>query len=116
MNYVDFNDNKIPIGKRKQAYIKFAIKNGTDLRQAKIQANKKFGFEQSPGIFAVVEDLSGRSEQRSFTGSLEIFEGHDLRKYKNHAWKILEDEEEMKKVVEHYKLKGFKIIHVDIHS
>ena len=42
MKYIDFNDESLPIGKRKQAYIKFAVSKGTDIVSAKRQANKKF--------------------------------------------------------------------------
>ena len=53
--HIDFNDNKVPIGKRKQAYIKWAVSKGTDLISAKRQANKKFGFEMKEGLLAEAE-------------------------------------------------------------
>ena len=43
MEYINFNDESLPIGKRKQAYIKFVVSKGTDIISAKRQANKKFG-------------------------------------------------------------------------
>lgn len=46
MEYVDFNNPKIPIGKRKQAYVRWAVSQGTPLWKAKRLANKKFGFER----------------------------------------------------------------------
>jgi hypothetical protein len=98
MKYIDFNDDKLPIGKRKQAYIKWAISKGTDILIAKKQANKKFGFEKKPGIFAIVQDWSGRLEQRSFTGNEEIFAEYDLRKYEKSNWAEIWDDEEIKKV------------------
>jgi hypothetical protein len=98
MKYIDFNDENLPIGKRKQAYIKFVVSKGTDIISAKRQANKKFGFEKKPGIFAIVKDWSERMEQRSFTGSQEIFAGYDLRKYKKSNWAEIWEEDEILKV------------------
>jgi len=46
MKYVDFNDESIPIGKRKVAYVKFAMSKGTSQVSARTQANKKFGWEE----------------------------------------------------------------------
>ena len=46
MQYVDFNDQRIPIGKRKVAFIKWAVHNGTPLERAQRIANRKFGFER----------------------------------------------------------------------
>ena len=46
MEKVDFNDPRIPIGKRKQAYVRYAIANGTPKIKALRQANEKFGFER----------------------------------------------------------------------
>jgi Zn finger protein HypA/HybF involved in hydrogenase expression len=43
MKYVDFNDTTIAVGKRKVAYVKWAVHKGTDLIKAKMMANKKFG-------------------------------------------------------------------------
>ena len=44
MSYIDFNDASVPIGKRKQAYVKYAVSKGTTLIAAQRQANKKFGY------------------------------------------------------------------------
>ena len=46
MKFMNFNDTSIPIGKRKQAYVAWAIKNGTPAIEAKRQANEKFGFSR----------------------------------------------------------------------
>ena len=116
MKYIDFNDESLPIGKRKQAYIKFAVSKGTDIVSAKRQANKKFGFEKKPGIFAIVKDWSGRIEQRSFTGSQEIFAGYDLRKYEKAKWEEIWDENEILKVKKEAKEKGWDVIEVSLHS
>jgi len=116
MEYINFNDTSIPIGKRKQAYIKWAVSKGTDIISAKKQANKKFGFEKKEGIFAIVKDWSGRREQRSFTGSEEIFAGHDLRKYKKANWAEIWDEEEVEKIKKEGKEKGWDVIEVSLHS
>lgn len=86
-SFVNFNDESLPIGVRKQAYIRWAVSKGTDLHDAKKQANKKFGFERKSGILAIVTDY-GRSNQKSFTGSEEVFAGIDLRRYKTCDWVI----------------------------
>ncbi len=41
--FVDFNDTSVPIGKRKQAYVRYVVSKGTDLDKARIQASRKFG-------------------------------------------------------------------------
>lgn len=46
MKFVDFNDERIPIGKRKVAYVKYAMAHGTTEKAARMQANRKFGFER----------------------------------------------------------------------
>ena len=46
MKFVDFNDESIPVGKRKVAYVKYAMSHGTSEKAARIQANRKFGFER----------------------------------------------------------------------
>lgn len=56
MAYVNFNDESQPIGKRKQAYIKWAVSKGTSLIDAQRQANKKFGFEKRDKVLAIVYD------------------------------------------------------------
>lgn len=116
MEYIDFNDESLPIGKRKQAYIKFAVSKGTDIVSAKRQANKKFGFKKKLGIFAIVKDWSGRIEQRSFTGSQEIFAVYDLRKYEKSNWAEIWDEDEILKVKKEAKEKGWDVIEVSLYS
>lgn len=54
MEYINFNDPKVPIGKRKQAYVKYAVSRGTSLEEAKRQANKKFGFERTEKWIALI--------------------------------------------------------------
>ena len=44
--YINFNDERIPVGKRKVAYVKYAVAHGTPLEVAKKQANRKFGYER----------------------------------------------------------------------
>jgi len=115
MKYIDFNDESLPIGKRKQAYIKFVVSKGTDIISAKRQANKKFGFEKKPGIFAIVKDWSGRMEQRSFTIS-SIFDGYDLRKYKKSNWAEIWEEDEILKVKKEASQNGWDVIEVSLYS
>ena len=124
MKYIDFNDESLPIGKRKQAYVKFAVSKGTDIVLAKRQANKKFGFEQKAGILAIARD-SGRRGQRSFTGlKNEAFLNYDLRKYKESIAVWEEDYVELtddgycfdplNDLINKYTAMNFKIIYVDL--
>lgn len=114
MKFIDFNDESLPIGKRKQAYVKWAVSKGTELQDALRQANRKFGFEQKEGIFAIVEDFGGRAEQRSFTGADEIFQMHDLRKYKRHDYAIIHDVNQKKAVKKQFEQKGWDVVFVSI--
>lgn len=113
MSFIDFNDNSIPIGKRKQAYVKWAVKNGTDITKAKRQANKKFGFEQKPGIFALCID-HGRTCQASYTGRQEIFQGIDLRKYEKSDYKIIEAGDNVDVIKTRIQAKGWDFILIDL--
>ena len=56
MEYIDFNDEKIPIGKRKMAYVKWAMSKGTTEKKARMQANKKFGFERKGKVLVYMHD------------------------------------------------------------
>jgi len=116
MSYINFNDETVPVGKRKQAYVKWAVKRGTDIMVAKRQANKKFGFEKKPGVIAIVRDMDGRMHQRSFTGDQEIFATVDLRKYERCVWIKYISEEESQKVERESKGKGWDCIHVMLNS
>ena len=53
MEYVNFNDERIPIGKRKVAYVKWAMSKGTSKIQAQKQANTKFGFEKKGKLLVI---------------------------------------------------------------
>jgi hypothetical protein len=113
MTYINFNDDKLPIGKRKQAYVKWAVSKGTDLIDAQRQANKKFGFEQKPGILAVVTDY-GHLGQASFNEYNSIWGNVNLKKYIDHKW-ILTNEmmpEEVENVVDKAKSNGWEIIYL----
>ena len=116
MKYIDFNDESLPIGKRKQAYVKWAISKGSDILSAKKQANNKFGFEKKPGIFAIVKDWSDRMKQSSFAGDAEIFSGYDLRKYEKSEWAEMWDEYDIDKVKKQYLEKGWDVVYVSLHS
>lgn len=113
MKYVDFNDTKIPIGKRKQAYLKWAMLKGTSEMEAKKQANKKFGFEQKECLLAIVQDYGDRMLQRSFRES-EIFDGHDLRKYKKTKWIEEWDEGKIKELKKKARGEGWDVIIVGL--
>ena len=113
--FINFNDEKVPIGKRKQAYIKWAVSKGTDLEVAKKQANKKFGFEQKPGILAVVKDWDNRHEQRSFDPMEDIWWKTNLKKYKNYQW-ILTCDDDFEEMVKRRKSEEWDIIYVEICS
>ena len=113
MKFEDFNDETLPLGVRKIAYIKYAVHKGTTLINAKKQANKKFGFEKKPGIFAIVKDY-GRTGQRSFEGSKEIFQSYDLRKYNSSHWIIDDEIEDIEKLKMQIKEAGWDLIYVTI--
>jgi hypothetical protein len=113
--FVDFNDEKLPIGKRKQAYVKWAVNKGTSIESAKRQANKKFGFEMKEGLFAIVRDWSGRMQQRSFCES-QIFDEYDIRKYKQAKWLEVWDDDEIEKHTKAYKAKGWDVVIVNLYS
>jgi len=49
MTFIDFNDTSIPVGKRKVAYVKWAMSKGTKKIQAQRQANRKFGYSNICG-------------------------------------------------------------------
>jgi len=118
MKYIDFNDASLPIGKRKQAYVKWAISKGTDPLKAKIQANKKFGFEKKPGIFAIVKDWGGRMYQASFTEEEDIFGNHNLRKYKRREWVLIDriSKDELDELTKSAKQKGWDVIYVNLYD
>lgn len=113
MKYIDFNDESISIGKRKQAYVKWAVSKGTNIFSAKRQANKKFGFEKKAGLLAIVKDW-GRMHQRSFTGDKEIFRGYDLRKYEKIKWVEMYEEDEILKIKKEFRAKGWDVIVVQL--
>lgn len=110
MKYINFNDDKIPLGKRKQAYVKWAISKGTNPIEAKRQANNKFGFDKKEGIFSFVID-HGRMGQASFTGDYEIFNGRDLRKYKKNKWMHMpNDDNRVYEIRRKYEKMGWDVI------
>ena len=113
MAYIDFNDKTIPIGKRKQSFVKWAVSKGTELAKAKKIANNKFGFEVKPGIFALVVD-SGRMHQNSFEGIREIFEGYNLKKYSDYNYKVVDDWNNAiaNALYEEYRAKGWDVVEV----
>ena len=45
--FVDFNDPGIPLGKRKVAYVRYAMMHGTPLETAKLQAARKFKVRET---------------------------------------------------------------------
>ena len=113
MAYIDFNDESQPIGKRKQAYVRWAISKGTKLIDAQKQANEKFGFEKREGLLMLVTNY-GRMHQYSFSVN-EIFECYDLRKYKSHEYKVVYgndvrlSEEEIADIIKEYKEMGWDV-------
>ena len=113
MEYIDFNDKTIPIGKRKQAFVKWAVSKGTELAKAKKIANNKFGFEMKPGIFALVID-SGRMHQNSFEGIREIFQGYNLKKYSDYKYKVVDcwNDDIANALYEEYRAKGWDVVEV----
>lgn len=75
--YINFNDESIPLGKRKQAYIRWAVyKKGKSMDEAKILANRKFGFEKKKGLLLLCYFYHKSNSPH--------FESWDLRKYQKH--------------------------------
>lgn len=76
----------------------------------------KSKHNKKPGIIALVTDYSGRMEQRSFTGSEEIFFGIDLRKYQTHTYVEVISDEQVSDIKNKAAKKGWDVIEVGIHS
>ena len=120
--FINFNDESIPIGKRKQAYARWAISKGTPEIQAKRQANDKFEFEKKEKVFFVISD-NGRVHQNSFNGVTdELWQNHiNVEKYKDWGYVIIEDglykgedsiernEKEIKKLINQKEKQGYKV-------
>jgi len=106
--FINFNDESLPIGKRKQAYVKWAVSKGTDLDDAKKQANRKFGFEKKGKLLALVVDLDNVSSSREF-GNRELFLGYDLRKYEDYKFYILNDDSKVEKYKEREQAEGWEV-------
>jgi len=108
MAFIDFNDEKQPIGKRKQSYVRWAVSKGTSPIQAKKQANAKFGFAKKEGIFGIVIDY-GRLDQRTWGGTSEVFQSFDLRKYKQHKWCVENDKAKHLNIRKKYESMGWDV-------
>ena len=67
MKFVDFYDETIPVGKRKVAYVKYAMMHGTPKKKAMQQANKKFGFGRR-GTYLVFIINADSMDLPSFSG------------------------------------------------
>ena len=66
--FIDFNDESIPVGKRKVAYVKWAMSKGTPEKLARTWANRKFGWER-------------RGKWLVFIGNCEDLHLHQFRGY-----------------------------------
>lgn len=112
MAYINFNDESQPIGKRKQAYVKWAVSKGTSLIDAQRQANKKFGFEKKGKVVAIVYDMFCPHYVE------DIFDCYyDIRKLKEYKvfyaernGNILLTEDEVNDIKTRYKANGWKIL------
>jgi predicted RNA-binding Zn-ribbon protein involved in translation (DUF1610 family) len=63
MDFINWNDEKISLGKRKVAFVKWAMKQGTPKINAQRIANKKFGWEfrcPSCGKKSILKDSNTR--------------------------------------------------------
>lgn len=120
MAYIDFNDEKIPLGKRKVAYIKHLMhKYNYPLLSAQKAANKRFGFEvKYPNVVFVYADY-GRMHQFSFRFS-EIAEGYEdiTKRAGNIEYRqvSLIDGEESERVCAEYKKKGYYVVKVPLYG
>lgn len=100
--YIDFNDDNIPIGKRKVEFVKWAMKKGTSLIDAQRIANSKFGFEKKEGIYIEI-----------MTGDPGVDVGYEIdtwisKKYK--CWQIdyFQDKEKTDKIKKWCKKNGWE--------
>ena len=110
MEYVNFKDEKIPLGKRKVAYIKWLLKKGYSMYESKVRANKKFGFAKKAGVLLLWHDPDNVSS-KSYFQHRDYWTGIDKRKYEEH--KVVEtnfmSEERINEIVETYEALGWDI-------
>jgi hypothetical protein len=111
MKYVDFNDSNLPIGKRKVAYVKWAISKGTDRLSAMSQANRKFGFEQKGKKVVVVHSFGGESRFVHYSKKDILLElGVNPEKFEDCVLVIGHPEEErVIGLVNEYKSRGYSV-------
>ena len=109
MGYIDFNDNNIPIGKRKQAYVKYALSKGTSRANACRQANSKFGFELKPKTLFVFN--MGGDPCRYWIDDIV-----NTKKYEHCACIYKEDYDpaQLSKTIDKYKASGWLIVERDL--
>ena len=81
--FIDFNDDSIPIGVRKVAYVKYAMSKGTSEINAKKQANKKFGFDTVGKRLLVIIVAGEYKWSRSDVLDNIKQQGTDARKYES---------------------------------
>lgn len=116
--YINFNDEKIPVGKRKVAYIKYLMSRyDYKLVTAQRLANKRFGYGvMFPKLLFLYCDY-GRFHQNSFRGvEREIWDAYDW--YIKRAGKIEYEEipdlqcPQAETIIKEREKEGYKVIRV----
>ncbi|MBO0953244.1 hypothetical protein [Fibrella forsythiae] len=102
-NFIDFNDEKIPVGKRKQAYVRWAMSKGTSAIDAKRQANKKFGFEKRGKAFVIFQYDTDLLWQHK---SQILFQ---VGAHRYEEFEYTTDDQVTPEKIAYYKAKGFEI-------
>ena len=94
MKFVDFNDPSIPLGKRKVAYVKYAVSHGTPLETAKLQCARKFRVRDTaqvaPPMHYYIVWWNGGLHLRNCSEHIKSDEEVIMLIHKNH-WYILEN-------------------------
>lgn len=111
MEYINFNDEKLPIDKRKEAYIKWAVSKGTKLIEAQRQANKKFVFEKKEGVlFMLYRDPEWMEDWYFYKW---VYGDVDISSYKDHEFVYIKYmyDDEVEELIKEYEQKGWDIIY-----
>lgn len=92
--FVDFNDPSIPIGKRKQAYVRYAVSHGTPLEVAKFLCGRKFKArptgQVAPPMHYYIVEWDGRLQLRNCSERIMSDEEVIMLLHK-HEWYALEE-------------------------
>ncbi len=111
-NFVDFKDPNVPVGKRKQAYVKWAVSKGTSLELAKKQANKKFGQRHYGKIFVIFQYDTWMLGKSNYFSDIMF----QMRANRYEEFKYTTDEYDNESTIKYYEDLGFKIHYEPLHA